>query len=262
MTADEVAALSDGHTHCLVCYSDLTLRGKTLCDHNDICGVCHLRLRSLHNDNKCPICKTTNETVIVDVEPTKSFNDYPMWGEEIGAGFTHRDTVGMFFENHYYGQEILPLFGHACHSCEFRSENESNVNTNKKTNPLRLLQDHLRNEHRLALCQLCVDNKRDFVSRLPRMTPKQLQNHLRNGDGPTSGFSGHPLCEFCKPKRFYDLAFLHQHLHKEHYVSTENLPVLLYVPVQISNQSYSRIWLLEMSCLRKKGAGQSVFQQL
>jgi hypothetical protein len=217
----EVAALSDDHTHCLVCYSDLTVRGKTPCQHDDICGVCHLRLRHLHGDKKCPICKATNEAIIVDSDAKKRFSDYPMWGDEIGAGFLHRQDVGMFFETDYYGTEILPLFGHSCHECDFPTttggENEAAASGNKKLGPLRLLQDHLRTKHRLTVCQLCVDHKRDFVSRLPRLTPSKLQNHLRHGDGPTSGFSGHPICEFCKPKRFYDLAFLHQHLHKDHY---------------------------------------------
>jgi hypothetical protein len=87
----------------------------------------------------------------------------------------------------------------------------------KKNSPQRLLEDHLKTEHRLQMCRLCIDHKRDFVARLPRMTQNQLQHHLKKGDGPTSGFSGHPICEFCRPKRFYDLNYLHQHLHKEHY---------------------------------------------
>eukprot|EP00980_Cylindrotheca_fusiformis_P008114 scaffold1727_cov133-Cylindrotheca_fusiformis.AAC.17 len=209
----DVAALTDDHKHCLVCYSNLTLRGKAPCDHNDICGVCHLRLRYLHTDKKCPICKTANETIIVDEDPEKKFNEYPMWGNEIGAGFVHREDIGVFFESNFYYADVLPLFGYSCHECDFSSDNE----VGKKTTPLKALQNHLKSEHRLALCQLCVDNKRDFVSSLPRMTQKQLQNHLRNGDGATSGFFGHPVCEFCRPKRFYDLASLHQHLHKEHY---------------------------------------------
>jgi hypothetical protein len=209
----DVAALSDDHKHCLVCYSDLTLRGKAPCNHNDICGVCHLRLRSLHGDKKCPICKNSNDTIIVDEDVQKVFTDYPMWGNEIGSGFVHREEVGMFFESTYYYADVLPLFGYSCNECPFSSE----IETGKKTTALRSLQDHLRTQHRLALCELCIDNKRDFVSCLPRMTPKQLQNHFRTGDGPKSGFFGHPVCEFCKPKRFYDLGLLHQHLHKEHY---------------------------------------------
>lgn len=209
----QVAAATDNHQHCLVCYSDLTSRGKTPCQHDDICGVCHLRLRFLHEDKKCPICKTENERLIVDSDPVKKFEDYPMWGDEIGADYFHRQDVGMFFQSFYYEQDILPLFGHGCNKCEYTAEQEAHA----KHSSLRKLQDHLRTKHRLTLCSLCVDHKRDFVANLPRFTPSQLQKHLRQGDGPTSGFSGHPVCEFCKPKRFYDLAFLHQHLHKEHY---------------------------------------------
>jgi hypothetical protein len=153
----ELAAATDNHTHCLVCYSDLTYRGKTPCDHDDICGICHLRLRFLHSEKKCPICKASNDTVIVDKDPHKKFAEYPMWGDEIGGGFTHSDDVGMFFETGYYQQEILPLFGHACHECDFTSENEAQT---KKMTPYRLLQDHLRTKHRTSLCQLCVDYKR------------------------------------------------------------------------------------------------------
>ena len=208
-----VAAASDLHQHCLVCYGDLTSRGKTPCQHDDICGICHLRLRFLHNDKKCPICKQENERLIVDSDRSKTFQDYPMWGDEIGGNFTHREDVGIFFETSYYELEILPLFRYACQKCEYSTQQEEQT----KHPPLRMLKDHLRTQHRLTLCALCVDHKRDFVAKLPRFTPAQLQRHLKQGDGPTSGFSGHPVCEFCAPKRFYDLAFLHQHLHKDHY---------------------------------------------
>lgn len=215
-TGDEEDVAAGGHTtHCLVCYSDLTTRGKTPCGHDDICGVCHLRLRFLHSEKKCPICKTENNHVIVDKDASKPFDEYPMWGDEIGAGFIQREDVGMFFGTNYYEKEILPLFGHSCQKCDYVAEADPNVS--KKRTPLKLLQEHLRSQHRLNLCSLCVDNKRDFVSKLPRMTPSQLQKHLKQGDGQGSGFTGHPVCEFCKPKRFYDLAELHQHLHKDHY---------------------------------------------
>ena len=67
------------------------------------------------------------------------------------------------------------------------------------------------------MCDLCVDNKRDFVSKLVRYTPQGLKQHQSKGDGEHSGFTGHPLCEFCKPLRFYDIVKLHEHLNKEHY---------------------------------------------
>jgi hypothetical protein len=123
----------------------------------------------------------------------------------------------MFFEQTYYNTDIVPLYTYACQQCDFIVDQTTSATTTKKNSALRMLEDHLKNQHRLHMCRLCIDHKRDFVARLPRMTHNQLQNHLKNGDGPKSGFNGHPVCEFCRPKRFYDLNYLHQHLHKEHY---------------------------------------------
>lgn len=224
----EVTELSDGHQHCLVCYGDLTFRGKLPCGHDDICGACHLRMRHLHDDDKCPICKQSTAEddageggVIVDRGTDKRHADYPRWGDDIGSGFVHRKDVGMFFQEDYYQTDIIPLFAYACQICDFQvdqtTKSASTQGGSKKNSPQRLLLEHLRSKHRLAMCHLCIDHKRDFISRLPRFSPNQLQNHLRHGDGPKSGFSGHPICVFCKPKRFYDNYHLHQHLHKDHY---------------------------------------------
>mmetsp|Transcript_22712 Transcript_22712/g.53650 ORF Transcript_22712/g.53650 Transcript_22712/m.53650 type:complete len:917 (+) Transcript_22712:210-2960(+) len=259
LSEEEVNTQSDGHHVCIVCFGNLELnmRAKLPCGHDDMCGICHLRLRFLHDDKKCPICKQVNDTIIVDSDDSKTFDSYPRWGDEIGAGFVYKADVGMFFEENYYKKAVVPLFEFSCRKCKFavdenifinqhletddgeeednndgnNSNNQNNNNNNsnnsnnnnknggnkRKKKPLKLLQDHLRKKHRLSMCQLCIDHKRDFVSQLPRFTHNQLQNHMKNGDGPGSGFSGHPICEFCRPKRFYDVNFLHQHLHKEHY---------------------------------------------
>ena len=167
------------------------------------------------------MCKSTNEQLVVD-RPGKLFEEYPLWGNELGADFTYRDDVGMFFPNDYYAQEIHHLFGYHCTHCHDYDGTTPDPNVyeegskkKKPPTPLRALQDHLRYKHRLALCQLCVDFKRDFVSQLPRFTPSELKTHLAKGDG-TKGHL-HPMCEFCAPKRFYDLALLHQHLQQQHY---------------------------------------------
>ena len=229
------SATAEALPSCLVCYSDLTYPTVAPCGHNDICGTCHLRLRYLHKDKHCPLCKTENQQLVVDHHSQqKSFDEYPIWGEELGEDFVYRDDVGMFFQRDHYDSTILPLFGYNCTNCnEFDGttpdvnpyEKVKNYHKNKPKGsgqgqprtPLKALQDHLRNKHRLALCQLCVDFQRDFVAKLPRFTPTELKRHLANGDGPTSGFKGHPACAFCKPKRFYDLTQLHAHLNKDHY---------------------------------------------
>jgi hypothetical protein len=169
-----------------------------------------------------------NEQLVVDKTPAKqTFEEYPLWGNELGADFVHRDDVGMFFPTDYYARDIEPLFGYHCTHCNDYDGTKPDVNiyepssapSNKRSRKpqtaLEALKDHLRNKHRLALCQLCVDFKRDFVALLPRFTPSELKTHLNKGDG-IKGHH-HPMCEFCAPKRFYDLSQLHQHLQREHY---------------------------------------------
>lgn len=212
-------------------------------------------MRYLHSDRKCPVCKATNETLIVDVDSPavvstdaddgeavhhKRFGDYRLWGNDLGGGFVYRDDVGMHFPNELHERDVVPLLGYGCGmpNCEFDNWGDSYVDeregrchgkdeqqrqqqqqrgTKKRLAGLKALKAHLRADHGYALCDLCVTNKRDFVSKLARYTPRGLKSHQSRGDGDLSGFTGHPLCEFCKPLRFYDIVALHEHLNREHY---------------------------------------------
>jgi len=213
-------------------------------------------LRFLHDNKKCPICKEEHEQIVAD-RPGKSFDEYPIWGNDLGSNYVYRENVGMFLPTDYYHEVVEPLFGYQCtvSKCGYdgtvpdvniydqmqeeleaqqngdgsgnheqqqqqqqqQQQKKKNGKSKRPPTPLRALQDHLRIKHRLTLCQLCIDNKRDFVAALPRFAPHQLKKHLTKGDGPGSGFEGHPICEFCCPKRFYDLTQLHLHLQKDHY---------------------------------------------
>jgi len=149
--ASQSTAITADNQHCLICYSDdLTRhRGIVSCGHDDVCASCHIRLRFLHNDRKCPVCKTTNDTIIVDSDLSKEdaaielagtdaylegirhkkFEAYEMWGNELGAGYTYREDVGMHFPTNYYNEDILPLFSLGCHmqGCGFTNATDSFV---------------------------------------------------------------------------------------------------------------------------------------
>mmetsp|Transcript_11584 Transcript_11584/g.32073 ORF Transcript_11584/g.32073 Transcript_11584/m.32073 type:complete len:862 (-) Transcript_11584:68-2653(-) len=213
-----VASQDNDDHHCLICYNELDFKTLLPCNHNSFCPVCVLRMRHLHNDKKCPICKQEHEQVICEEtskQEHESFSEYPIWGNELGEEYIYRETVGMFFRTEYYHREIQPLLSYPCMYCKEFDGVTAAAADGKKT-AQRLLQDHLRTKHRLQLCQLCVDHQRDFVSQLPLFTPTQIQVHLKQGDKGTA-FNGHPICEFCKPKRFYDMTQLHMHLNQEHY---------------------------------------------
>ncbi|KAL3788515.1 hypothetical protein HJC23_006553 [Cyclotella cryptica] len=235
------------HQHCLVCYSSQLRRHRALspCGHDDICAPCTLRLRYLHNDLKCVVCKTVNETVIVTDRDGVKYADFNSWGDDLGGDYVYREECGMHFPKEYYQSVVLPLFGYQCGmpGCDFdesevfvtegeeKGDDDTNIGgdskNKKKKAPARqvkkrltnldALKNHLRTTHGMTLCDLCITNKRDFVSKLGRFTPTGIKTHLTKGDGDTSGFTGHPLCEFCRPLRFYDIVKLHEHLNKEHY---------------------------------------------
>lgn len=219
------------HHFCMICYSACAHkeRGIAPCGHDDVCASCHIRLRSLLSDKKCPICKAENQQIIVDADPDpevnehKNFEQYEKWGNDIGPNHTFRDDIGMFFPVEYYATKVTPLFSFRCgvHQCHF--ENDSSESNSPST--LKALQSHLATAHSppLQICQLCITHKRDFISRLPRFTANQLKDHNKYGDIKVKGTAagkankGHPMCNFCQPRRFYDLTELHKHLNKEHY---------------------------------------------
>jgi len=234
------------HHLCMVCYEpNLHLeRGIAPCGHDGICSSCHLRLRSLLNDKRCPVCKASNEQIIVDFDPNpevdehKVFDDYEKWGDEIGPNYQYRDDVGMFFPVAYYHSKVVPLFSLKCNfkRCNFvagddsgrcKDANGGNDSGATSSGTIKALASHLATAHTpsLQICELCIEHKRDFVSRLPRFTANQLKEHNKygdmgkNGSGSAAGNNnkGHPMCDFCKPKRFYDLTKLHEHLNKDHY---------------------------------------------
>ena len=108
---------------CLICYRDNLHEHRAIvpCGHNDVCATCHLRLRFLLNDKKCPICKTLNDRIIVDADEIsgdsmahKEYSQYEAWGDDLGSNFTYRSNVQMFFHIEYYDKNVEPLFSLKC----------------------------------------------------------------------------------------------------------------------------------------------------
>lgn len=170
---------------------------------------------------------------MIVTDESKRYSEFNLWGDDLGSGYVYRADCGMHFPKEYYEAVVLPLFGYRCGlpDCDFDESElyveEEGAATNRKkkegrqvkkrlTN-LDALKSHLRTAHGRTLCDLCITNKRDFVSKIGRFTPEGMKMHLTKGDGDDTGFTGHPLCEFCRPLRFYDIVKLHEHLNKEHY---------------------------------------------
>ncbi|KAJ1856369.1 hypothetical protein LPJ73_002186 [Coemansia sp. RSA 2703] len=75
------------------------------------------------------------------------------------------------------------------------------------------LKEHVRKEHSMGFCELCLKHKMSFAHEHRLYTKNQLKNHYSRGDG--TGFTGHPDCQFCRIS-FYDNDQLYEHCRKKH----------------------------------------------
>lgn len=78
------------------------------------------------------------------------------------------------------------------------------------------LKNHVRKEHDLHYCDLCVDNLKIFTFERRCYTQAELGLHRVKGDADNKSHRGHPLCEYCNC-RYLDRDELFRHLRREHY---------------------------------------------
>jgi len=102
-----------GNVMCLLCCESITSLPASLpssslplgtclpCSHDNICGNCHLRLRYLHKDFKCPQCKVENERVVVGGTGCV-YEDFAVWGDDLGAEFFWHEESRMFWPKAYF----------------------------------------------------------------------------------------------------------------------------------------------------------------
>ena len=79
------------------------------CNHYGICSICFLRMRSLSRDISCPICKLELEYVIAlnnSHEEQVLYQDFNIWGEDIGPDFRYDIQSKMFFPVQYYKDKV------------------------------------------------------------------------------------------------------------------------------------------------------------
>jgi hypothetical protein len=195
----------DFESICMICAETLSaerLPCVVKCGHNSTCAVCFLRIRSVLKDKGCPVCKQELENVVCCSPSAEPYESYGVEGCEYVPGFLYDHKSSIFFPPPYYRKYIEPLWKCVCSIC----------NTAKRD--LKSLRLHVIHEHKMHMCNLCLEFKQSFPSEQVIYTQKDYDTHLRCGNG--DGSEGHPVCEFCK-KRYYDKHDLFVHLSKDHY---------------------------------------------
>ncbi|EDW32892.1 GL10221 [Drosophila persimilis] len=190
---------SNDDNACVVCFKNFDIYSIGDCDH-PVCYECSTRMRVLCQQNECPICRHVLSKVLFTLEKlpyreleANSRSDF--YSKKYRIGFCTAEIQQKFFQ----------LLDHPCPKCE--------------APPYRTfagLRNHVRSEHNLHYCDLCVETLKIFTFERRCYTQSELSLHNNKGDPDNRSHRGHPLCEYCK-KRYVDRDELFRHLRREHY---------------------------------------------
>ncbi|XP_067630809.1 E3 ubiquitin-protein ligase ZNF598 isoform X2 [Eurosta solidaginis] len=190
---------SDDVDACVLCCKEVEIYSIGECDHA-ICYECSTRLRVLCEQNECPICRQVLSKVIFTCDKlpyreleTKNRSGY--YSKKFKIGFYSSIIQQAFFN----------LLDHPCPKC--------NVPPFRRFTDLEY---HVRKEHDLYYCDLCVEHLKIFTFERRCYTQAELGLHRTKGDRDNRSHRGHPLCEFCK-KRYLDRDELFRHKRRDHY---------------------------------------------
>nr|SVE75597.1 EOG090X01BP [Daphnia hispanica] len=183
---------------CPVCFKDVEIFSVGICDH-PICHECSTRMRVLCKEDACPICRQelTKVAFVKEAQPYQllTLNLYSM-----------DKATRIHFENSFLRETFEKLLVHVCYACPLKPTFAN----------FQILKDHLRKEHELFFCDLCIENLKIFSQERRAYTRQELALHRRKGDPDNTSHRGHPLCNFCD-QRYVDADELFRHLRRDHY---------------------------------------------
>ncbi|EFA07884.1 E3 ubiquitin-protein ligase ZNF598 [Tribolium castaneum] len=195
---------SESENLCVVCCKTVEIYSVGVCDH-PVCFECSTRMRVLCNQNECPICRGQMPKVI--------FTDTVAPFATLFANFQHTNLQDRKFGLIFCTEEIKKAYQRLL---EFRCAICTKANGRRCTfYTFQQLKDHMRREHNLVYCDLCVENLKIFCFERRCYTKQELGYHRRKGDPDNTSHRGHPLCEFCDT-RFMDSDELFRHLRRMH----------------------------------------------
>lgn len=183
---------------CPVCHEGIDVFAVGCCDHV-ICYKCSCRMRVLCEQLYCPICRTDLPQVYLIKEALK-FSEIPR------HGYIQNRRNKIFFQNEDIKHSFDNILENRCQICAHARPERC----------FKDLQNHLRKQHTLFYCNLCVDHLTLLPSERKFYNRHDLAAHRRQGDKDDKSYKGHPNCEFCD-ERYFDKDELYRHLRKDHY---------------------------------------------
>ncbi|GJN35677.1 hypothetical protein PR202_gb24473 [Eleusine coracana subsp. coracana] len=186
---------------CAVCADTLEWVAYGPCGHREVCSTCVVRLRFVMNDKNCCICKTLCPAVFI----TKALGDYtrvvtdfsvfPTGANEGRAGdfWYHEDTQAYFDDEDHYRmiRAMCRLSCSVCDNAEDPAALAAQPRRRSRFRSIEQLKGHLYHQHRLYMCNLCLEGRKVFICEQKLYLRQQLNQHMKTGDSEVDG-SEHP----------------------------------------------------------------------
>ncbi|TRY69412.1 hypothetical protein TCAL_06943 [Tigriopus californicus] len=189
-----------GEDACPICLNTMVIFATGRCNH-PVCSECSTRIRVLCEKFECPICRQDMPKVIHSHkrERYEDLHDNPTFK------LLRKHRIG--FEDEAIERSFQDLLTHQCQVCgpelaPFRSFSQ--------------LEQHVRREHQLFYCDLCVQHLNMFSHERKFYNRSDLATHRRKGDPDDKSHKGHPECVYCST-RFLDKDSLFMHVRRDHF---------------------------------------------
>ncbi|CAH0480485.1 unnamed protein product [Peronospora belbahrii] len=173
-----------------------------------------MRMRFIMDDRNCPMCKQPLEHVVV-CDDIRLYENFELWGDAVGPRSILDETTGMIFV------DCRAHYDDLCSLREFRCRMKR---CREKKHSLGQLKEHMRHDHGVAFCELCLTHQSFFIQEQEVFTKGALKGHnsgrsrggLADPKHANTGKDFHPMCQFCR-KRFYGDKELYEHLERDHF---------------------------------------------
>ncbi|KAM9305910.1 E3 ubiquitin-protein ligase ZNF598 [Gastrophryne carolinensis] len=196
--ASKSPSIPDLEKSCVLCCQELEVYAVGKCDH-PICFRCSTKMRVLCEQKYCAVCREELDKVVFIKKrvPFTTINTSQMQYEK---------KFDIFFSDGKVFSLYRRLLLHECVLCQ-------------EVRPFHAfadLEQHMRKQHELFCCKLCVKHLKNFTFERTWYTRKDLARHRIHGDPEDTSHRGHPLCKFCD-ERYLDNDELLKHLRRDHY---------------------------------------------
>ncbi|XP_008120356.1 E3 ubiquitin-protein ligase ZNF598 [Anolis carolinensis] len=183
---------------CVLCCGELEVVALGRCDH-PVCFRCSVRMRALCNGRYCAVCREELDQVVFGRKLT-SFSTINL------SQLQHDKKYDIYFTDGKVYALYRKLLQHECPLCPDARPFATVVD----------LEQHMRKQHELFCCKLCVKHLKIFTYERKWYSRKDLARHRIHGDPDDTSHRGHPLCKFCD-ERYLDNDELLKHLRRDHY---------------------------------------------